>query len=108
MGMFENMVEKCVCQATKKLVQAAAAVPAGISEALNNKTPVKQSHVSRLAGNVIKSPSDTTLYVPGLRMSTALETPGVQACNQTVINQVYNFVEQMRLETAPSATVSHC
>ena len=43
----------------------------------------------KLARELIKSPSDTTLYTPGLRKSTDQEL---------ALNQISNFVENIRLE----------
>ena len=56
------------------------------------KTPVKQN----VAGNMVKSPSDTTIYVPALQRSSAITAQQIPifSANQTDISEEQNNIIQ--------------
>ena len=100
MNMFEDIVERRVQQVTGQARVDQSLVTGEVmgSEMCEYSTPVKQMLKPKRGVNVVKSPSDTTLYTPGLRMNTDLQTPSVQACNENIITQVSAFVERVCLE----------
>ena len=98
MNMFEDMVDRRVRQVTRDLGN-------GGNSWESHVTPAKQKGGPQPFPRLVKSPSDTTLHAPGLKMMSDTNGPGVQACNENVINHISQFVERVRIDTADSQRV---
>ena len=101
MEMVQDLVKKSIQEANAGQSNNIAKKVAGNSspgDQGNMVTPNKRKENNRELTN--KSPSDTTIYAPGLKLINK-ETVGDKA---SPIDQISNFVEQVRLETE---AVSH-
>ena len=85
--IFKKMIQQGIqAEVQKQNVQGQQVTNSGKQGKAANKTNERI--------NVIKAPSDTTLYAPALRKMTQSEE-----ANKNLINKISNFVEEVRIES---------
>ena len=104
---FDILIDRKLQQAKKSAGMAAGKKKNQITvETLRNKieairgpnnTQVAAGMVNMNRGNIVKSPSDTTIYRPALRKESPV------ANGKTMLNRISNFVESIRNEEASTS-----
>ena len=101
MKMVNDLVEKKLQQA--QLAQGNIAGNYGNVQMVVNtgKDNLNSPNGTRVPADTVKSPSDTTIYAPGLKLTPKKAQDNLGKSGQRdIIDQISNFVEQVRLDTA--------
>ena len=96
MGLVKRMVQETL-STNEKTVGKPTEIEQGTNKSKNDPTLGTPTR-SLKKNTMIKSPSDTTIYAPGLRQVSS-NNNGNDNTNKEIIDRISDFVEEVRMET---------